>query len=377
VSGLDFILLALVALLSLSGFRRGLVVGVFSLAGLVGGAYAGIRIAPELLGGSDGRYTPLVAFGGAVVASALGQSLAVLAGRSLRSVVRIGPLAAVDSLGGGLLGVATGLALCWVVGAVLLYAPGQTELRRYAQDSAILSRLNDELPPARVMDALSRVDPFAVLAGPRAKARPPTPGIARDPDIVAAGAAVFRVTGFACGLGVEGTGWIAAPGLVVTNAHVVAGVERPRVDRGAGTRTLRARVVSFDRRNDLAVLRVAGLRGRPLPLAGAKRNVSVALLGYPDNGPYQATAARLGQTVTMLGRDAYGSISLGRDVVTIRGEIRAGHSGGPAVDAAGRVRTVVYAQRLDDGGGFGIPTTRVREAIAHAGSPLDTACVER
>jgi S1-C subfamily serine protease len=377
VSALDLVLLLVVGVLAVGGFRRGLVVGVLSLVGLVVGGYAGIKLAPELLGGTDGRYTPLVAFGGAVVAAALGQSLALVAGRSLRTLLTIGPLAVLDRLGGGLLGAATGLVLCWVVGAILLYAPGQVELRRYAQDSVILSRLNDELPPARVMDALSRVDPFTALGGPKAEVGPANPAILSDPDVEAASASVVRVTGYACGLGIEGTGWIAADGTVVTNAHVVAGVEAPRVDRRDGD-VHAATVVGFDRKNDIAVLRVPGLEGAPLPLEPAGRGTPVALLGYPENGPFEAAPARLGQSVTTLARDAYGSLSIGREVVTIRGTIRPGNSGGPAVDAAGRVRTVVYAQRLSGGGGFGVPVAVVREALARAGDmPLQTDCVDR
>jgi S1-C subfamily serine protease len=376
MGALDILLLIVIVALAVGGFRRGLVVGLLSLVGLVVGAYAGIELAPELLGGSGGRYTPLVAFAGALVAAAFGQWLAVLAGKSLRSLLAIGPLALLDRLGGGLLGAATGLVLCWVLGAVLLYAPGQSELRRYAQESVILSRLNDELPPARVMDALSHVDPFAALGGPEAAVGPPDPRIVLDPDVLGAAASVVRITGYACGLGIEGTGWIAARGLVVTNAHVVAGVDAPRVDRRHNDFE-QGFVVGFDRKNDIAVLRVPGLRGRPLPTAPAARGGPVALLGYPNNGPYEATAGRLGQTVTTLARDAYGRLSIGREVVTIRGAIRPGNSGGPAVDGRGRVRTVVYAQRRSGGGGFGVPISLVRTAVAEAGrSPLHTDCVD-
>jgi S1-C subfamily serine protease len=281
-----------------------------------------------------------------------------------------------DAIGGAALGVATGLVFCWVLGAALLYLPGQTELRRYAQESAILSTLNDEFPPQRLMDALSRVDPFAVLAGPGAKVPQPDALIVRDPDVAAARASVLRITGFACGLGIEGSGWIAAPGLVVTNAHVVAGVDTPRVDRRDG-RFRDASVVYFDARNDLAVLRVGGLDGRPLPLAEPARGVNVAVLGFPQNGPYRAIPARLGATVTSVGRDAYGRFPVPRTVTTMRGVVRSGNSGGPAVDAAGRVRTTVFARRAGGDGGYGVPVEQIREALANADRPLRTDCVER
>jgi S1-C subfamily serine protease len=373
----DLVLVVVIAMLALSGFRRGLVVGLASLAGLLAGGYVGIKLAPGVLADSDSRYTPLVTFGAAVVGAVLGQSFAIFAARSLRGTGGAGALATLDSLGGLLLGVATGLALCWVVGAALLYAPGQTALRHYAQESRILSTLNQELPPERLMDALARVDPFTAIAGPEANVGPPTAAIARDPDVLAAGESIVRVTGYACGLGVEGSGWIAAPGLVVTNAHVVAGVSQLRIDRSDGAYHA-GEVVAFDRRNDIAVVRVHGLRGQPLRLAAADRGDAVALLGYPENGPFTAIPARLGSTVTALARDAYGSLAIGRDVVTIRGSIHPGNSGGPAVDGAGRVRAVVYAQRIDRSGGYGVPVSYVHDALeAVSAQPVETECVER
>jgi S1-C subfamily serine protease len=375
VTFLDFVLLGVLALMALGGFRRGLIVGLLSLGGLVAGAIIGARIGPQLVG-DESRWLPVATLGGALVGAALLQSGAVLAGRSLRTVLAIGPLRMLDAIGGAALGVATGLVFCWVLGAALLYLPGQTELRRYAQESAILSTLNHEFPPQRLMDALSRVDPFAVLAGPGANVPQPDALILRDPDVAAARESVLRVTGYACGLGIEGSGWIAAPGLVVTNAHVVAGVDTPRVDRRDG-RFRDASVVYFDARNDLAVLRVGGLGGRPLALADPARGVNVAVLGFPQNGPYRAIPARLGATVTSVGRDAYGRFPVPRTVTTMRGVVRSGNSGGPAVDAAGRVRTTVFARRAGGDGGYGVPVERIREALAKAGPPLRTDCVER
>ena len=375
MTGVDLILLGLVALMAVGGFRRGLIVGLCSLGGLVAGAYVGARVAPEL--GGDSRYVPLFTLAGAMAAAAIGQSLAVLAGRALRPFLAFGPLRALDSVGGGALGAAVGLVLCWVVGAVFLYLPGQVELRHYAQESAILSALNDEFPPERLMDALSRVDPFAALAGPQANVDPPRAAIVVDPEVQAARPSVVRVTGYACGLGVEGSGWIAAPTLVVTNAHVVAGVSAPRVDRGDG-RYLDGTLVSFDRKNDVAVMRVPGLEGRPLPLADEAAGADVALLGFPGNGPFAAAPARLGATVRTVGRDAYGSFPVPRTVTTIRGVIRSGNSGGPAVDAAGRVRSVVFAQRAGSEGGYGVPIGAVRDALAAVGdTAVETPCVDR
>ena len=174
------------------------------------------------------------------------------------------PLRWLDSAGGIALGLFTGLAMCWAVGAVLLYLPGQTELRRLAQESR--RRLGaDGGAAAGAGDRRRRAD--RPVRGDR-RGRPlgsrrRIPRSSRARAVRAARPSVVRVRGNACGLGVEGSGWIVRPGLVVTNAHVVAGIEPPVIDRRGG-RSYSARVVSFDARNDVAILRVSGLQGRPL-----------------------------------------------------------------------------------------------------------------
>jgi S1-C subfamily serine protease len=250
----------------------------------------------------------------------------------------------------------------WVAGAVALHIPGQTEVRREVQRSRILREMNERVPPARLLDAIARVDPFARIVGPQARVGPPDPRLLRDPGVRRARGSVLRVTGTACGLGVVGSGWVARPQLVVTNAHVVAGMEDASVERGDGPR-LDARVVAFDPRNDIAVLRVPGLRGRPLPLAEPAEGRAVAILGYPENGPFTATPGRIGQTATLLADDAYGRGPFPRQVTTLRGVVRNGNSGGPAVDSAGRVQTTVFAARVGSDSGYGVPAARVRRAL--------------
>jgi S1-C subfamily serine protease len=185
-----------------------------------------------------------------------------------------------------------------------------------------------------------------------------------------------RVIGYACGLGIEGSGWVAAPGLVVTNAHVVAGVSAPHVDRNDGV-LLDASIVVFDKVNDVAVLRVPALKAKALRLGEAVEGTSAGMLGYPSNGPYTETAVRVGRTVQIVGRDAYGRFPTPRRVTTIRGALRSGNSGGPVVDAQGRVLTTVFAQRAGTDGGYGVPTEIVRAAIARAGTKaLETSCID-
>ncbi len=372
----DWIALAVIVSTAVGGVRRGLVTGVLSLGGLVAGAIVGARAVPELVGGLGG-WTPLVALFGAALGGILGQSVGLFVGHTARkSILPLPPLRILDSAGGVLLGAATGLALCWVVGATLLYAPGQSDLRRFAQESSILSGLTQALPPERVMDALERIDTFAAIAGPASGVAAPDPAIARDPEIAAARNSVVRVRGFACGLGVEGSGWIVRRGLVVTNAHVVAGIDAPVIDRGDG-RLTKATVVSFDATNDVAILRAPGLNGRALPLADPQRGGDAAILGFPLDGPYVVTPARVGGTARVAARDAYGRVRVGRTVVGFRGDVNSGNSGGPVLDRDGNVVTTVFARRQGSTDGFGVPNDAVQNALGNIGPRVETACVER
>ena len=367
MSTADWVVIGIVAVSALYGLATGFLRGAFSLAGFALGAYLGARLAPELLRDAS-PYVPVVALGVAILCGMIMRGLAGLLAGVLRTSLGVIPgLRFLDSIAGLVLGLVAGVLLCWAVGAVLLYLPGQSDLRRSVQRSEILSRLNDEFPPERLLDTLERVDPIGVFLGPPAIVPRPDSALARDPDVIEASKSVVRVTGIACGLGVEGSGWIVRPGLVVTNAHVVAGIDRPRVDRQGGT-GYTATVVGFDATNDLAILRVPGLRGRPLAIAGPERGAPVALVGYPGNGPLTRTPGRLGRTRQVLSRDAYGGGPVSRSVTSIRGLVEPGSSGGPGVDAKGRVQTTVFARRPGERGGYGIPPELVRAAIREAGT---------
>ena len=377
VNTADWIALGVVALTAITGIRRGFVTGALSLIGLVGGAVFGAEAAPKLVGDLSG-YIPLVSLIGAAVGGMVGQMAGVFVGRRARQAFGvIPPLRALDSAAGVMLGALTGLALCWAVGAALLYVPGQSELRRMAQESAVVSALTEALPPERVMDAVGRIDPFTAFAGPDVEVAEPDPAIAGSPQVRAAGRSVIRIHGVACGVGVEGSGWIVRPGLVVTNAHVVAGIPAPLVDRGGGM-AVRGEVVAFDAANDVALVRAAGLDGRPLRLAEAGRGTPGALLGFPLNGPFLVTPVRIGGTATVAARDAYGRVQLRRSVIGVRGDVNSGNSGGPIVDERGRVIATVFAKRAGaPDQAYALPNDQVLAALANIGPPLRTACVER
>jgi hypothetical protein len=377
VTPLDWIIVAFTALMAFWGYARGLIVGALSLAGFAGGALLGSRLGPLLLAeGSSSPYAPLAALIGALaVGGVLAAGLELLGFRlSHRLGSRLGVL---DGVGGAALVGCLGLGLVWIGGAVALHTPGASDLREPIQRSAILQELNERLPPSGpILQALARFDPFPQIEGPAPDVAPPTAAIARDPDVERAGGSVVKVLGTACGLGVQGSGWIAADGVVVTNAHVVAGQDDTTVQvRGEGPR-LDAQAIWFDSRNDLAILRVPGVSGvAALRLdVGAEEGASAAILGFPENGPYDVEAGRLGQTSTVVSQDAYGRGPVRRTITALRGLVRSGNSGGPMVDAAGRVVTTIFAASVSDGGrsGFGVPDSIVREALGRASGPVNT-----
>jgi S1-C subfamily serine protease len=372
VTKVDLIALGLVALMAFIGWKKGLIASALSLAGIVVGAWLGSRLAPDLLqGGSHSPYTPLAALAGAAVGAILFETLGTLAGSALRSRVRKPRLSTFDSLGGLVLVTTAGLAIVWVLGAVAMLLPGQTDLRRGAQTSALLQRLNQVVSPTQLLNALARIDPFPAIAGPAAPVAPPDPRLAHAPGVRRAAPSVVRVLGTACSVGVEGTGWVAASDLVVTAAHVVAGERDTVVELQSGGR-LPAEVVAFDRRNDIAVLRVQGLGLRALPLASPKAGTAAAVLGFPENGPFAVTPARIGLTSVVLAEDAYGSGPVRRTITSLSGRVRHGDSGAPAVDAGGAVQATVFAARLRGGGGYAVPADIVRAALRVVKGPVST-----
>jgi S1-C subfamily serine protease len=368
VTSVDWIAAGVIALAALTGLRRGLIGGVLGLAGIAAGAYLGAKLAPQFLSGAESAYTPLVALGGALLLVILLRTAAGMAGSAIRTTLFVmPPLRLLDSVGGLLLGAAAGAAIVWVCGAVALHLPGQRELREQVQRSRILGEINERVPPSRLLDAIARVDPFLTINGPEANVAPPNPALLASPGVRTARDSVFRVTGSACGLGVSGSGWAAAPNLVVTNAHVVAGMKDPRIGRRDGDYR-DAVVVAFDTRDDIAVLRVPGLEATPLEPVDPVPGQAVAILGYPESGPFAATPGRIGQTTFVLTDDAYGRGPIRRLITTLRGEVRHGNSGGPAVDFRGRVQTTVFASRIGaDAQGFGVPSELVREELGEAG----------
>jgi S1-C subfamily serine protease len=372
----DWVIVAVVGLLALHGYRRGFLVGASSLIGFVLGAFIGARLAPLLLsGGSRSPYAAVFSLGGAILLGGLFGFLLEGAAARVRRVLWLPGFRLVDGMAGAVLTGAIGLGLAWIIGALMIQSANQlgvsAALQRDIDRSAILRALNGALPPSGpILNALARIDPLPAITGPIADVAAPNPAIVHELDVRQASASVVRILGNACGLGVEGSGWVAAPGVVVTNAHVIAGEAETVVQIGGHEPSLQATPILFDPHNDIAILRVSGLGLRSLSLAGdPAKGEAGAILGYPEDGPFAVEPGRLGTTQVTATQNAYGKPTF-RTISSLRGLVRPGNSGGPLVDAQGQVLATVFAEITNPEkgrpGGFAVPNSVVETDLARA-----------
>ena len=354
----------------LRGARTGFLAGVFSLVGVVVGASVGSRIAPSLLpDGGNPIYGAGITLGSILAFSVLGEIIARSMGGSIRNRLFSPASAKLDGLGGGLLGFALALVLVWAVGVFALQSPTLAGLQPVAQDSRILQTLKDRMPSDLLTQAVGDLQPLPKIRGPEPEVAAPEGNIRNDPDVQAASQRTLRVTGTACGYGVEGSAWVGGQNLVVTNAHVVAGETATWVQIGGTGRQLPAKVVAFDERNDIAVMRVENLGLAPLPVAVARPGEAAAVIGFPQNGPLDIEPARTGTTERVVSTDAYDNGPVERIVTSFRVYVRPGNSGGPAVDAEGRVISTIFASRTDSqNSGYGVPSRIVQRHLKAAAS---------
>ncbi len=366
---IDWLIVAFCALLAIYGFLQGFIVGALSLFGFAVGAFIGTRVGPLVLPhGSHSQYAPLFGLLGALLAGGVMATGLEGLGVRARRRMRLPGLHTVDGVLGAVLTACVGLGIAWIVGAVVVQSTSSISLQQQIRQSTILQDLNSILPPSGpILNALAHFDPLPTLRGPAATVAPPTRGILAVPGVHGASGRVVRIVGTACGLGIEGSGWVAAPDIVVTNAHVVAGESDTRVEVGGRGPGLPAQPLDFDPHDDVAILRVPGLGLRPLPIAAtAPTGASAAILGYPEDGPFNAQPARVGDTRDVDTENAYGQGPVLRSVTELRGLVRPGNSGGPVVNAAGQVMATVFAAIASPTprhGGFAVPNALVRAAL--------------
>ncbi len=374
---LDWIIVLFALALAWLGYRQGFIVGVLSFLGFAIGAFVGTRVGPLLLPqGASSPYAPAFGLLGALLAGAILASGMEGVGRRLRRVIPIPGLRLLDGSMGALLSVAIALGVVWILAAVIAQVPGENTLRSDIQGSVILGTLNRVLPPSGpVLNALARLDPLPSLAGPAPDVAAPSPAIARAPGVRAASRSVVRVIGTACGLAIEGSGWVGAPDEVITNAHVVAGEQDTTVQVEGREPSLVAVPIAFDPTVDIAVLRVSGLEEPPLSMAAkTAEGTSGAILGYPEDGPFDVQAGRIGHTQQVISQNAYGEGPVLRLLTPLRGLVRPGNSGGPVVSADGRVLATVFASTTGSGppGGYGVANATVAKVLQQAREPVGT-----
>ena len=371
MSALDWVIVGFTVLLAFYGYVQGFIVGALSLVGFAVGAFLGTRLAPLLLSQGDrSPYAPLFGLLGALLAGGVFASGLEGLGARVRSALRIPGLRTVDGLLGAALTACVGLGIAWIIGAVARDASASRSLRTDIQNSTILRALDKILPPSGpILNALARIDPLPAVRGPAADVPAPTRRILASPGVRAAQHSVVRVFGTACGLGVEGSGWVVAPGLVVTNAHVVAGETDTQIQIDGVGSAQAARALVFDPTNDISILRVPGLTLRPLGfVARPSSGIAAAILGYPLDGAFTARPGRLGQTETVDTQNAYGQGHVQRTITALRGKVQPGNSGGPMVNGRGQVVATVFAALTGTtrAGGFAVPNTVVRAEVRRA-----------
>jgi S1-C subfamily serine protease len=368
MAALDLLIVLFVLLAVLRGARTGLLAGVFSLVGVVVGASLGSRVAPYLLPeGHNPLFGAGITLASILAFAALGEIAARATGGALRDRLSSPASAALDGLGGAALGLTFSLVLVWAIGVFALQSPPLAATYPAVKESRILQLLNERMPSELLTRAITELNPLPQIRGPEADVAVPNGRLARDPEVRAAGPRTVRVSSIACGYGVEGSGWVAATNLVVTNAHVVAGEAVTRVQPGGTGPRQRAEVVLFDDKNDVAILRVSGLGLDPMPLAPPHAGEATVVRGLPENGPLDIRPARTGATLPVISADAYNLGPVERTVTSFRVYVRPGNSGGPVVNGDGEVVATVFASRAgSNNSGYGIPSQLVQRRLAAA-----------
>jgi len=355
VNAVDVVVVVVAVLAAVQGARVGGLVQVCAIVGFFAGLFVGALLASRTVvwAHSPTARTAVALSTMLLVAFSFGM-VGRIVGGMLTSRVRQGPARSIDSAAGVLVAVVAALVTVWLLASTMVNSSS------VALDNAILqSRIIKALdgvpaPPSvfgRAQGFLSEEGfPPVLGALAPASARPvplPTDATLRR-AVLAAGASTVKVEGFGCGVLQEGSGFVAAPGLVVTNAHVVAGIRRPLVQ--VGTTLQPVQVLSYDPSFDLAVLRVPGLTAPVLHLdpSTVPQGTQGAVLGYPEGGPFTADGAGVMALFQAEGRDIYGHGLTVRNVYEIDAEVRPGNSGGPLVLPDGEVVGVVFSRSTVD-----------------------------
>ena len=354
---LDLILIVLVIAFGMAGYRQGFIIGVLSFAGFIGGGAIGAAFGPRIARSvtMNPAWQAVAAIMVVFLAAMIGQLIASGIGVAMRSRLTWRPATVVDAVGGAGVSAIAVLLIAWLIGSAVAYAPFPV-ISRQVNNSAVLRVIDRLMPPsASIMfsdfRSLLASGPYAQVFGALGAegalaVPPPSPAVLTSAGLVAARASIVKVEGIApsCSHRIEGSGFVYAPGHVITNAHVVAGVTEQQEVITAGRTAFSASVVLYDPKRDIAVLYVPGLDATPLRFAGpAPTGADAIVAGYPLDGPFAATAARVGPSQNATSPDIYQSTQVTRQIYSIRADVRPGNSGGPLLTRQGTVDGVVFA----------------------------------
>ncbi|QKV94061.1 MarP family serine protease [Streptomyces sp. NA02950] len=363
---LDFLLLLAAVWFAIIGYRQGFVVGVLSVTGFLGGGLVAVYLLPVVWDGTTDRASPgtfaaVMAVALVIVCASVGQAATTHLGNKLRRYITWSPARALDATGGALVNVLAMLMVAWLIGSAVA--------------GTSLPTLGKEVRSSKVLLGVSRVVPdeantwftdfssvlaqggfpqvFSPFANePITSVPQPDPALARSPVATRAQQSIVKVVGTApsCGKVLEGSGFVYAPNRVMTNAHVVGGVDEPTVQIGGEGRLYDAKVVLYDWKRDIAVLDVPTLRAPALQFAQEDANSGddAIVAGFPENGAFDVRAARVRDRIDANGPDIYHRGTVNRDVYSLYATVRQGNSGGPLLTPQGRVYGVVFAKSLDD-----------------------------
>ncbi|MFF4079891.1 MarP family serine protease [Streptomyces sp. NPDC087218] len=381
---LDILLLAAAVWFAVIGYRQGFVVGILSVIGFLGGGLVAVYLLPvlwdQLTDGSEvSSSAAVVAVVIVIVCASVGQAFTTHLGNKLRRYITWSPARALDATGGALVNVVAMLLVAWLIGSALAGTSLPT-LGKEVRSSSVLLGVSRVMPAqastwftdfSSVLAQNGFPQVFSPFANePITEVRPPDPALMNSPVAARAKKSIVKVVGTApsCGKVLEGTGFVFSDRRVMTNAHVVGGVDEPTVQIGGQGRLYDAKVVLYDWRRDIAVLDVPDLDAKPLKFTGddgdARTGNDAIVAGFPENGSYDVRAARVRGRIDADGPDIYRRGTVRRDVYSLYATVRQGNSGGPLLTPDGRVYGVVFAKSLDDPDtGYALTADEIRQDI--------------
>ncbi|MEU4268135.1 MarP family serine protease [Streptomyces sp. NPDC026092] len=379
---LDILLLLAAVWFAIIGYRQGFVVGILSVIGFLGGGLVAVLLLPiiwdQLTDNSEVSTTATVVFVVVVIVCAsVGQAFTTHLGNKLRRHIVWSPARALDATGGALVNVVAMLLVAWLLGSALAGTSMPT-LGKEVRSSKVLLGVEQVMPDQAstwftnftstlAQNGFPQVfSPFA--NEPITAVRPPDPALAGSPVAAEAKRAIVKVVGTApsCGKVLEGTGFVFDERRVMTNAHVVGGVDEPTVQIGGEGKLYDAKVVLYDWQRDIAVLDVPNLNVKPLQFTekDARSGDSAIVAGFPENGSYDVRSARVRGRINAQGPDIYHRGEVRRDVYSLYATVRQGNSGGPLLTEDGKVSGVIFARSLDDKNtGYALTVDEIREDI--------------